>query len=172
MADLNVSNDVYLPGERHLDSVRDVHAVPEGYVGASEDESPWVPFVENVWIRHLSFDVRSNSAANVLWVAEGGGLGRHRHRGPVSGYTLEGSWRYLEYDWVAEAGAFVLESPGRSHTLVSDHGMKTMFWLNGALEFLDDDDCIAEIVDVFWYINHYTSYCEEHGIRVNDRLFL
>ncbi|MDQ0191513.1 hypothetical protein J2S03_003384 [Alicyclobacillus cycloheptanicus] len=50
--------------------------------------------------------------------------------------------------------------------------MKTVFWLNGSLEFLDDREHITEIVDVFWFIDHYISYCREHGIPVNERLFL
>ena len=53
---------------------------PDIHIGAGEDESPWVPFVENVFIRHLAFDVRTNSFANILWVKKGGKLGRHRHR--------------------------------------------------------------------------------------------
>jgi hypothetical protein len=58
----------------------------------------------------------------------------------VSGYVIEGSWLYREYSWVAKAGDFVRESPGRNHTLYSENGMKTFFWLNGPLEFLDDED--------------------------------
>jgi len=46
----------------------------------------------------------------------------------------------MEYDWVGKPGDFVRESPDRSQTLYSEHGMKTMFWLNGPLEFLDEDD--------------------------------
>ena len=131
-----------------------------------------MPFVPNVFIKHLTFDVRGSSAANVLWVQEGGTLGRHRHRGPVSGYVLEGSWRYLEYDWVGRPGDFVRESPGRSHTLYSEHGMKTMFWLNGPLEFLDEQDRVMETVDVFWFIDHYENYCRENGLKINERLYL
>lgn len=166
------TGDAYVAFEHRMDKVRDRHALPEGFVGAEEEASPWVPFVENTWIRHLTFDVRNNSAANVLWVGAGGMLGRHRHRGPVSGYTLEGSWRYLEYDWAATPGGFVRESPGRTHTLVSDQGMKTMFWLNGALEFLDEQDRILQTIDVFWYIDHYLSYCEARGLPINQALFL
>ena len=55
---------------------------PDVHIGASEDESPYVPFVENVYIRHLAFDVRGSSFANILWVKKGGKLGRHKHRGP------------------------------------------------------------------------------------------
>jgi 2,4'-dihydroxyacetophenone dioxygenase len=35
------------------------------YVGASEAESPWVPFGDNAAIRHLSFDVRQNTYCNI-----------------------------------------------------------------------------------------------------------
>ena len=81
------------------------HLIDKVHIGAGEDESPWVPFVENVYIRHLAFDVRGSSFANILWVKKNGKLGRHRHRGPVFACTLEGSWRYLEYDWVARPGS-------------------------------------------------------------------
>ena len=158
--------------EARVDRMRDKYAMVEGFIGATDEVSPWVPFVENVWIRHLTFDVRSSSAANVLWCAAGGKLGRHRHRGPVSGFTIEGSWRYLEYDWVATPGCFVRESPGRKHTLYSEKGMKTFFWLNGPLEFLDDEDRVVETVDVFWFIDHYERYCEEHDIPINPTLYL
>ena len=38
---------------------------PDVHIGASEDESPYVPFIENVYIRHLAFDVRCSSFANI-----------------------------------------------------------------------------------------------------------
>jgi 2,4'-dihydroxyacetophenone dioxygenase len=155
-----------------VDVVRD-YGFPDVHVGSSEAESPWVPFHgDRVSIRHLAFDVRCNMYANVLWVKQGGSLGRHRHRGRVFGYTIEGSWRYLEYDWVARAGSYVQESPGAIHTLVSDEGMKTIFWLNGALEFFDDRDNLVETLDVFWMMDHFLSYCREHGQSINQKLFV
>jgi 2,4'-dihydroxyacetophenone dioxygenase len=114
-------------GVTSLDAVVRDYAFPDVHIGSEESESPWVPFKGNSAIRHLAFDVRTNMYANVLWVKQGGMLGRHRHRGRVFGYTVEGSWRYLEYDWVARAGSYVQESPGAIHTLVSDEGMKTIF---------------------------------------------
>ncbi|KAA9027005.1 2,4'-dihydroxyacetophenone dioxygenase family protein [Niallia endozanthoxylica] len=164
----------YITIEEKLDIRRDHFALEEGYLSVSEEESPWIPFPGNdkVWIRHLSFDVRNNSAVNILRVDAGGSLGRHRHRGPVTGFTLEGSWYYEEYDWVAKPGDFIRESPGRTHTLMSDNGMKTLFHLNGAEEFLDDEDRILFIIDVYWFIDHYMSYCEEHNLPINQKLFL
>jgi 2,4'-dihydroxyacetophenone dioxygenase len=156
-----------------LDAVVRDYAFPDIHIGASEEESPWVPFKGNTtFIRHLSFDVRSNMYANVLWVKQGGMLGRHKHRGRVFGYTVEGSWRYLEYDWIARPGSYVQESPGAIHTLVSDEGMKTIFWLNGSLEFFDEQDNLLETLDVFWFIDHYLSYCRENRIEINKKLFV
>jgi 2,4'-dihydroxyacetophenone dioxygenase len=156
--------------EARVDRQREKYALEEGYIAG--DSSPWVPWVENVYIKHLTFDIRSSSAANLLRVDAGGLLGRHRHRGPVSGYVLEGSWRYMEYDWVGKPGDFIRESPGRSHTLFSEHGMQTFFWLNGPLEMLDDEDRVVEAIDVFWFIDHYESYCEKEGIPINPALYL
>lgn len=156
--------------EARIDQRRDQYALPEGHI--AEAASPWLPFVPQVMIKHLTFDVRGGSAANVLWVQAGGTLGRHRHRGPVSGYVLDGSWRYLEYDWVGRPGDFIRESPGRTHTLTSDEGMKTVFWLNGPVEFLDERDRVTEVIDVFWFIDHYERGCQEQGIPVNRALYL
>ena len=155
-----------------VDAVVREYAFPDIHIGGAEEESPWVPFKENVFIRHLVFDVRNNFYANVLWVKKGGMLGRHRHRGRVFGYTLEGSWRYLEYDWVARVGSYVQESPGATHTLVSDEGMKAAFWLNSSLEFYDDQDKLLETLDVFWFMDHYLSFCREHHIKVNKKMFV
>lgn len=157
-----------------IDAVVREYACPDIHIGAGEDESPWVPFKENVYIRHLAFDVRNNFYSNLLWVKKGGMLGRHRHRGRIFACTLEGSWRYLEYDWVARPGSYVQESPGAVHTLVSDdpNGMKTVFMMNGSLDFVDDNDHLLETLDVFWFIDHYTSYCKQNGIPINKKLFV
>jgi 2,4'-dihydroxyacetophenone dioxygenase len=160
----------YMANESRIDATRDKYALPEGYI--ADQSSPWIPLYANAAIKYLSFDVRSNSVVDVFWVQSGGELGRHRHRGSVSGYTLEGSWRYLEYDWTARPGDFVVESPGRTHTMFSDSGMKALFWLHGPIEYLDPEGRITRVADVFSFIDHYTRHCESSGIAVNEKLFL
>ena len=144
------------------------------YVGASEQESPWVPFGPNAAIRHLAFDVRHNKYSNILWIKSSGVVGTHKHRGTVVMLCLEGSARYLEYDWVANPGDFITETPGQTHTLVSDHpdGVKLFGWLEGATEFYDEHGVLIETLDVWWYINHYETYCHEHGLALNEKLYL
>jgi len=144
------------------------------YVGASEEESPWVPFGDNAAIRHLAFDVRQNVYCNILWIKGPGVIGTHKHRGMVWAVGIEGSFRYLEYPWVCRAGEFITEMPGAAHTLVTDDpsGMKALFWMQGANEFYDADGNFVETLDVWWFMNHYESYCEEQGLPINKALYL
>ena len=50
--------------------------------------------------------------------------------------------------------------------------MKTMFFLNGSLEFYDDKDNLLDTLDVFWFIDHYLNHCRKHGIKINEKLFV
>jgi hypothetical protein len=169
----NLARIVELPPEPHAAIIKEF-GLEGGHIGPSEVDSPWVPFGDSAAIRHLSFDVRTGAVANILWVKGGGRIGTHRHRGAVSAVTLEGTWGYYEYDWIAKPGSYVYETPGTAHTLYSDdpNGMKALFWINGAIEFFDDQGVFTETVDVFWFINHYVSYCREKGLPINKTLFV
>lgn len=159
--------------ERAVDVARDKYAVEEGYISSSEKTSPWLPFLsDNTFVRYLTFDVRTNTTVALLKVVGHGGLGIHRHRGPVEALTLKGSWRYEEYDWVSSVGDFVRESPGRTHTLVSDNGMETLFHVHGSIEFLDEHENTFLVLDTFWMINHYEEFCKKKNIPINSELFL
>ena len=50
--------------------------------------------------------------------------------------------------------------------------MKAMFWIQGPLEFFDDTGQLTDTFDVFWFIEHYVSYCRGRGIAINRDLFL
>ena len=71
-------------------SIIAARGVEGGYIGGSEEESPWVPFGDNAAIRHLAFDVRANVYCNILWIKGPGVIGTHKHRGQVWAIGLEG----------------------------------------------------------------------------------
>ena len=145
------------------------------YIDAQSDvDSPWVPFGPNAAIKHLAFDVRRNLYSNILWVKGPGVIGTHFHRGTITMVCLEGSVRYLEYDWVASPGGLILEVPGESHTLVTEHpdGCKLFGWMEGPIDFYDGDANLVETVDVFWMINHYETHCRDHQMKTNPKLYL
>ena len=159
--------------ELYRDTVKR-YGVPGTFVGPSEKDSPWVPFGPNAAIRHLGFDPRHNIFMNMLWVKSAGVIGTHKHRGTVVMMCLEGSVRYLEYDWLATPGSFIYEPPGLTHTLVTDNptGVKLFGWLQGPIEWYDDQGKFVETSDVFFFMNHYETYCREHNIPINKELYL
>ena len=155
-------------------SLIDARGAHGKFVGADESESPWVPFGDNAAIKHLAFDVRNNIYSNILWMKTPCVIGTHKHRGSVVMICLEGSARYLEYDWVATPGAFIYEAPGEAHTLVTEHpqGTKLFGWMQGANEMYNEHGELVMTVDVWWFMDHYESYCNANGIPINQQLYL
>ncbi len=139
------------------------------------DELPWVPQGERVWFKPLRFDLTSGRWVNLIKMTGDGKVNRHRHTGgQVLGYCIQGSWRYLEREWVARSGTFVYEPPGDIHTLVLEEGnteMVTLFLLEGVVQYLDDEDNIIYQDDVFSKLDRYLRYCREHGIEPKDLLY-
>jgi hypothetical protein len=132
---------------------------------------PWVPQGERVWFKPLRFDLVNGRWINLLKVEGGGKVNRHRHSGgQVLGYCIQGSWRYLERDWVARPGTLVYEPPGDIHTLVVDgaEGMQTLFILEGVIQYLDDDDNIVYQDDVFTKLERYLNFCRAQNIEPLD----
>jgi len=128
------------------EALRDIvvpHAVPQ-------DERVWVPQAENVWFRPLCLNISSGYWMNLLRVRKAGVLSRHRHPGPVHGFVLKGSWRYLEHTWTASEGSYVFEPPGEVHTLTVDDDceeMQTFFVICGPVLYIDDDDKVVHVED-------------------------
>ena len=153
--------EAHSPGGRYIDAETD-------------DDSPWVPFGDDAAIKHLAFDVRQNLFSNILWIKGPGVIGTHFHRGTITMVCLEGSVRYLEYDWVATPGGLILEVPGESHTLVTDHpnGCKLFGWMQGPIDFYDSDANLVESADVWWMMNHYETHCRENDIAINPKLYV
>lgn len=155
--------------ERRRLALADKYGVPDFYL--SDNDTLWHPWGDNgIFLKPLLFDLKSATYHTVLWSKGAGIIGRHRHRGAVVAYTLEGTWRYEEYDWVAKPGDFVLESPGVIHTLRSDTGCKVYFGVTSTLEFYGEREQLTDIMDVFGFLELYTTYCREQGIAVNEKL--
>lgn len=131
------------------------------------DEREWVPQSDTVSFRPLLLCVSQGYYVNLLRVRGGGVLSRHRHPGPVHGFCLKGSWRYLEHDWVAEQGSYVFEPPGETHTLVVDPGvpeMVTLFNVSGALLYCDENGDVTRAEDVFDKLAMAKAHYERVGL--------
>jgi quercetin dioxygenase-like cupin family protein len=132
-----------------------------------DDERVWVPQAENVWFRPLCLNAAQGYWVNLLRVRRAGVLSRHRHPAPVHGFVLKGRWRYLEHDWVAEAGSYVYEPPGETHTLVVPEDVEemiTLFQVNGVMCYVDPWGKVTGYEDVFTKIEMCRRHYEACGL--------
>lgn len=143
---------------------------------ARDDERVWIkePGIGvDVWWRPLMFDIANGNHVEILRVRKGGSLGRHLHPTPVHGFVLEGRWRYLEHDWVAEPGAYVYEPAGDAHTLVcEEEEMKTLFHINGPILYVDDESNVIAMDDNKSLIQRARAHYGSNGLGADfvDRL--
>jgi 2,4'-dihydroxyacetophenone dioxygenase len=116
------------------------------------DERLWVPRGDDIWTLPLMFSVSTGAWVNITRASGTGIISRHRHSSPVTGYTLDGTWGYLEHAWTARKGTFIFEPPGETHTLVSrpEAGHMTVLFHNyGPLMTVDESGNVTGYTDVF-----------------------
>ena len=132
-----------------------------------DDERMWMPRGDNVWTRPLMFNVVQGSWVNLTRARGEAIVSRHRHPAPVTGYTLEGSWGYLEHEWTAKAGTFIFEPAGETHTLVvrPDEGhMLVLFHNFGPLLHVDADGSVVGYEDVFTRLAKVRAHFRKVGL--------
>lgn len=131
------------------------------------DPREWVPQTADVSFRPLILCVSQGYYINILRVRAAGVLSRHRHSGPVHAFTLRGTWRYLEHDWVANAGDYAFEPPGETHTLVVPEGvdeMATLFHVTGGYTYVDPYGKALGYEDVFTKLAAARRHYEAAGL--------
>jgi 2,4'-dihydroxyacetophenone dioxygenase len=106
-------------------------------------DAPWQALdksLPGVLVKYLRIDQRNNETVSLVSIPLGSCLPRHRHSGPVIVYTVQGRWRYLEHDWVAERGSFVQEAAGSCHTPevldCQGIGAIALNWVRGDLQIM------------------------------------
>lgn len=154
-----------------------VDARPEIVVHAVLDteEQFWISQSEGVSFLPLCLGVSQGYYVNLLRVRRSGVLSCHRHSGAVHAQVLKGRWYYLEHDWVAEPGSFVMEAPGETHTLVVPPEvpeMITWFHVSGGYTYFDAEGRVTGIEDVFTKIAKARAHYEAQGLPMAqlDRL--
>ena len=134
---------------------------------------PWVEQGEGVWFKPLRLSLELGMWANLLKVAAGGLVSRHRHHGAVEAWVLQGRWKYLEHGLVAEPGSYVHEPAGDVHTLVVEPGeeMITLFLVHGAVEYLDEEGNVVRTDTAQSKLELYEAHCRKHGLEPLDLVY-
>jgi len=98
----------------------------------------------------------------------------HRHSGQVFVYTLQGTWGYLEHDFVAGPGSAVFETANSNHTLKvlddSEEDLILLSLMDGNLITYDDEGNIWAIDDCQTQTLRYIELAKEQGLDVDESL--
>src|SRR5450432_1951622 len=107
-----------------------------------EASTPWIPFTpysDVVQVKYFKIDPVRGEFIALLKVPAGMSLPKHHHSGTVIVYTVSGSWKYMEHDWIARKGSIVYETAGTAHTptaMPDDDDVITVNITQGELAFL------------------------------------
>jgi 2,4'-dihydroxyacetophenone dioxygenase len=94
-------------------------------------------------------------------------MAAHYHTGTVIVYTVRGSWRYLEHDWIARPGDIVYETAASLHkpVVVGDDEVETITITTGELLFVNDAGAIIARENAKTSLERYEAYCTANGLR-------
>jgi quercetin dioxygenase-like cupin family protein len=130
-----------------------------------QDDLPFVDIGDGSLLKVLQVKPKEG-----LWIIEnifqaGYEVDKHKHTGPVWGYTRSGAWKYKEYDYVNREGSFLYEPAGSVHTLqcVEDN-TRVWFHMYGSNLNLDAEGNITTVVDGQTALDFYLAICEEQGL--------
>ncbi len=127
----------------------------------------WATMAPGIEIRMLRVGGDSGNYTLMTRFAPGTVLPRHRHRGEVHAYTIQGRWFYKEYDWVAEAGSYIYEPPGSVHTLSvsedNDGPTLVIFTIDQGLELLDDTGKVIHVEEAHSMQAMYAMVLQNQG---------
>ena len=133
------------------------------------DEIPWVqnPSVD-ARMRLLHVDPANQMTVSHGLMAAGLSVGTHRHRGPVQMWTMAGSWRYREHEFVNRAGSYLFEPIGSVHTLEvpadNDEPTEVLSIVYGDVEYLDPDGAVVFTSTWERTLQLYFEGCEAAGV--------
>jgi quercetin dioxygenase-like cupin family protein len=132
---------------------------------------PWFPFLsEGIHLKLLRVNPSTGEMLLVIRVQPGAGLGTHYHHGVVVAYTISGSWRYRDADWIAGPGDAIFEPAGstRAFETVGEAAAESFVHLTGALEFRDEAGKTLCIENAETLHGRYLAHCALHGIAPVD----
>ena len=135
----------------------------------SADDLPWADTGIGVGLKVLRVSVDTGVWVLLNRFDPGTQIPRHKHTGPVEGYTLAGRWHYLEYDFWSTAGSYIYEPANSVHTLdvPADNEGPTdvLFVIEGALLNLDANDQVESVSDGPSLLAAYYALLEAQGIE-------
>jgi 2,4'-dihydroxyacetophenone dioxygenase len=140
-----------------------------------DDSLPWMPYApysELVSVKLYRADPVRGEVISLLRAAPGAELPRFHHSGTTTIYTIQGRWKYREYDWVAGPGSLVIEPAAAQHTpvaLADGTDDVIMFVVSaGELQVLDAAGHVIGTESWRTAVDRYLKYCRDNGLEPKD----
>ena len=136
--------------------------------------TPWVPFSpysNDVLLKYFKADPIRGETITLLKAPAGAQMPKHHHSGTVIVYTIKGSWKYLEHDWVAGPGSIVFETAGSAHTPTFVGDSDEVITLNivvGDLIYMGENDQVLAIENWKTAVERHDAFCKANGIEARD----
>lgn len=134
---------------------------------------PWMPFSpysEEIFIKVIKVDAIRGEWTTLLKTPPYTELPMHHHSGTVMVWTVTGSWRYKEHNWVATPGSFVFETAASRHTpiTVGDEEVITLNIVQGDWNVMSPEGAVLAIENWKSMVDRYVNYCKNQGIEAVD----
>jgi quercetin dioxygenase-like cupin family protein len=132
------------------------------HIGA--DELPFVDIGDGSKLKVIQVKEKEG-----LWIVEnifnaGYVVPKHKHTGPVWGYTRSGAWKYKEYDYMNRAGSFLYEPAHSVHTLdIIEDNTQVWFHMYGSNLNLDENGNVESVFDGPGTLWAYYALAEAQG---------
>lgn len=134
------------------------------------DDMPWIDTGPGESFRPLRFE--EDGFSELIRLEPGKVVSRHRHTGDTHIFNLEGSRELIETGEIAGPGDYVYEPSGTidSFRAIGDVPCIVHVKVVGVVEYLDQDDQVAAVVDSASERAAYIAGCERQGIDPDPRL--
>ena len=134
---------------------------------------PWMPFIpysDQIFIKLIKVDPIRGEWTTLLKTPPYTELPMHHHSGTVMVWTVAGSWRYKEHDWVATTGSFVFETAASRHTpiTVGDEEVVTLNIVQGDWNVMSPEGAVLAIENWKSMVDRYLNFCKNHGLESLD----
>jgi 2,4'-dihydroxyacetophenone dioxygenase len=165
---MNIAEKIKLAGVEPLNIAAHPNAVPlvVADLGAGDDEKYWMKLTDTVWSRPLVIYAHSGGWIECFRVTGNGLVNRHRHATPVFVYCIEGSFGYLEHDFMLGPGGVLYEPVGETHTFCcfDENGAKAIAVMFGPLVLVDETGKDMATITGLDVLDKYREHCESVGL--------
>lgn len=133
------------------------------------DAVPWIPLSPGKAFKPLRFLAGNRGFVELLRLAPGEAIPRHRHSGEVHAFNLQGA-RELDGGECVGPGDYVFEPAGNvdAWRAVGNETLIVLVVVMGAVEYLDDAGGVTQRYDASRLEALYRSHCESIGVEALD----